>query len=564
MKRKLVFPISLVLLFLLTLWALVTKTPTSAYLINQASEGFGWNLITHQGTNATFWWLGFSSSIENPLSNLVFIGLSGILLTVIFFNNWKNSLIPLWQNACASLTFFGLLLLVFGPDIVIVNFLIQFLGLILVYKSLRKNLAHGLWVALLLATCALILSSQWSYIVLSIEAFLIWQYRTQAKKDSLTLQLNATLAVITLFLALALNIMFQRPSLPSFGYPPSARVVPDDGVSGVITPLIGETSEIPYVNRSEIKSALRNPIIFLACFGLFLQLITRPRSNTILPITLILLTTLFLDIQLPDSLAQIAPLKSARRLLPGIFPLPLNLYLFALSLCLLFIDLLINRFLSLAFMALLLVQVLFSESFLPLSNTNTLTSKDALSTSEKLILASPSSHLIKTEGLDTIQRLLRVKDLKARTVKELSGAITASHQKKKKLTKLLSDEKYETRWTPSRGAQYGDEWIQIDFPNRVTIEGIKLLTGRYFSDFPRGLEFFDCSKPEAAQKLIKRIPKWQGGVEVSSFGYPYYTAQHDVTIVFPDELMLNCLRINQIAEDQHFDWSIAELRILSH
>jgi hypothetical protein len=563
MKQKYIFPITLALLFVFTLWTLVTQTPTSVYLTNQASEGFGWNLITHQGTNASFWWLGFNNSLENPFSSAVFIGLAAILLTVILLNNWRTSLIPLWQNACASLTFLGLILLLFGPDIVVFIFLIQFLGLILIYKSLRTNLANGLWVALLMAACALFLSSQWSYIVLSIAGLLVWQYRAQAKKESLTLQLNATLVVITLFLALALNIMFQRPNIPSFGYPPSARVVPDDGVAGIITPLIGETSEIPYINRSEIKSALNKPILFLSCFGLLLPLLARPSSRKILPITVILVTTLFLDILLPDSLAQIAPIKSMRRLLPGIFPLPLSLYLFALTLCLVFIDLLAKRFVLLTFMALLFIQAFFYGSFFPLSDTNTL-SQNSLSASEKLILASPSSHLIKIEGLDTIQRLLHLKEIETKTVRELNGNITASHQKMKKLTKILSDEKYETRWSPTRGAQYGDEWIQIDLPNRIAVEGIKLLTGKYFSDFPRGLEIIDCSTPETPQKKIKSIPNWQGGIEISSYGYPYYTAQHDVSIIFPQEVTLNCLRINQIAENLHYDWSIAELRLLSH
>ena len=52
--------------------------------------------------------------------------------------------------------------------------------------------------------------------------------------------------------------MFQRPSLPNFGYPPSARVVPDDGVPGVITPLIGEIipTSCKTISSSCIGSAL--------------------------------------------------------------------------------------------------------------------------------------------------------------------------------------------------------------------------------------------------------------------------------------------------------------------
>jgi hypothetical protein len=562
MWKKHSFSFALILLIAATIYCLITQTPQSIYFINQASDGFGWNLITHQGTNATFWWLGFSDAILNPLSNGFFAALCGILLALLFFHRVNNARIPFWQIGSASLIFSGLLLLTIGPDVVIFNFLIQFLALVISYRTLRLNLANGLWITLLGATCALLLCSQWSYLALTVAGIALWQYREQAKIQHLSLQLYSALAVIALFLALAINIQLQRPQLANFDYPASARVVPDDGVAGVITPLIGETSEIPYINRAQIKKTLQLPMLLITCFGLFILLNAKRRGSRTLPLSIIILLILFLDIQLSDSLAQIAPLKSARRILPGLFPLPINFYLFGLTLCLIFIDLITHRFALLILMTLMLAQaILYGPFFQPFALEAELKN---MPLSTRLVVASPSLDLIKNEGLDIIQLAQRAKALQAKTVKELSGRISVSHQNKPKLIKLLSDHKHETRWSPSRGAQYGDEWIRINLPHAASIEGVKILPGKFFSDFARGLEIIDCAAQSTKQKLIKRIPKWIGGVDITNQGYPYYTGEHDVTIIFPQAITTTCLQINQIGEDQNFDWSIAELRILSH
>lgn len=376
--------------------------------------------------------------------------------------------------------------------------------------------------------------------------------------------LIAVTCASTLILIFAVTQLYARPSIPEFGYPGTARVVADDGIPGNITPLIGESTIITFLDRLTIRGIFRDPaIVFALLIGY--SLFQRRHQRTPLWWALAtLLSLLYWDSSLPETLSTLGPIESARRIAPGIFPFSLTPI--AAGLCL-------TLFWGLQDAGLLRAALLVGLAplciFLPVGRLSGIEASaiDSTILAAGSLAASPSFSLLRHENLSTIEIAAGKRALQSKSVSDLDGSLFASHRSKEKLRKLLSDGRTDTRWSPKRGAQYGDEWIEIHFPHATDLYGIEALPGKFFSDFPRGIsvDLCDSADMKRMKKLtpVIRIPHWQGGIEMSPEGFPYYTGQHDVKVYFPGVVRTQCLRLSQISESPNFDWSVAELRLLS-
>jgi hypothetical protein len=62
------------------------------------------------------------------------------------------------------------------------------------------------------------------------------------------------------------------------------------------------------------------------------------------------------------------------------------------------------------------------------------------------------------------------------------------------------------------------------------------------------------------QTVFQQNP-WQGTIEFSESGAPYYSAEQSVTaqILFPKKG--RCILVRQLAEHKYFDWSVVNIQL---
>jgi hypothetical protein len=150
-------------------------------------------------------------------------------------------------------------------------------------------------------------------------------------------------------------------------------------------------------------------------------------------------------------------------------------------------------------------------------------------------------------------------------------SVTASHNAED-IPKLFSRDSLE-RWSPGQGAQRGDEWLLLRFPEIQRLDGIELFLGPYVTDFPRGLRMKSAPECDAESKLpqqgesslfsaVTNYPAWYGGLEFTPHGLPYFKGRYSVKVYFPATIQSRCILIEQTAASVGTDWSVAGLRVL--
>jgi len=182
--------------------------------------------------------------------------------------------------------------------------------------------------------------------------------------------------------------------------------------------------------------------------------------------------------------------------------------------------------------------------------------------------ASPSLSVLRYYPLDTLMPTSekiesRAIAFKSQTIAELKGVpsdtkiIDFKNSSLRSYDDFVRTSEESARWS-SGFRQQGNEWIQLHFPEAQTLLGIKLQTKDFHSDYPRGIELFNC---ESNQSLIA-IPKWLGSLHETSDGHWYFGNQSEVLIVLRKEFKTSCLRIKQISLDDTYDWSIAQIQLV--
>lgn len=351
------------------------------------------------------------------------------------------------------------------------------------------------------------------------------------------------------------------PGLPS--YPPTARVVADDGLPGVMRPILGPDIPLQIVDRSVQRERSRALGLLLAAAlvgGLIVLLPARAQSRRPLGVSsvlTVLIGALLFDALAPESLAQIGPLATVTRLIPLLILIPLGPIVAALSLLLLalfFVEENDNRA-TLASLALAALIVCIPS----IRSSLTLQSVDPSPWRARALvnaMLSPSAALVRALGPEKFRDASR--PLKTHSIRPSEVTVATNPAFNRKTTR-------EGRWSSRRGAQHGDEWIQLSFKESTEASGLVLATGKFPTDYPRGVRIItapQCERISKEGEIVFEADPWMGPIRFTSEGAPYYGPESDVVIRFLRTSRFGCLKIEQRGRSDHFDWSVTGIRLL--
>lgn len=394
--------------------------------------------------------------------------------------------------------------------------------------------------------------------------------------------------------AIVYVVLAPAPVFPH--YPLQARVVPDDGLSGMLRPLVGADSFIPITNWVALRSAVRSvtpAALFLVatCFfiagGMPSRMIRRFKY-----FPTVLLALVLVDAWLPTWLSSIMPVQSIARLLPGgVFYFPLVLIGLALAVVYAFMVCSMSPkqikpwILSVALMLGAALSTILGGSGpgdilragqIYDRTEETLYSQlvghdlgDNRRKIEKLL--SPSYAVYKLRGRSLLESEKRFKQRDFQAPGPVK--VRFSSRGGAELAAAVTDGNPQTRWFAGGGRQTGKEWLLVDLGSARALDGIELSTGGFVTDYPRGIAVYtldDCGVESSkvlslaeAKSPVFEERDWQGPVLFSSEGLPYFGTQNYVKIVFPKTIESTCLLFRQTQRDSNYDWSVAELRLLS-
>lgn len=515
-------------------------------------------------TNSFFSWR------FEPLSQLLFAAFgyhayfgSLIFLTAVGISlllQTRSALKPLLASALASLLVL-LFVLWFGLDLALWSFL-----LVLVWQLLAFQFAANLEVGSR--------KSEWLLILSTIVAC--------GFANSLALISTVIAALVSapvaggavsVLLAFLYSLFIPPVQFPE--YAALGHLVPQYGVVDGLQPLVGDKPRLLHIDREFVRAAFGAPALFLlaitSLFSLILRVARKSSGGSAhlrkLEIAAFVFSvSLLLDTNAVSAdLNQIAPLQSLSRIIPNLFSL--SLAPFALAAGTLFLLLLSIQTSS---TLLLFVLLTFGLARLPLS---TRSADEALWRSADAIqdesvksrayaaLQTPSYWLVRKYGVAIIADGLGRSGFVYERASHFPVSVIASSNADD-VSRLL-DGKDGTAWSSGGGAQRGTEWLKFAFSSPQKLGGIRLETGKYFTDFPRGVEVLTSSscdlEPELAKyKTVFREDKAEGEILYTSEGMPFFSEQYTFAATFPPE-EIGCIWVRQIGKESHFDWSVSEV-----
>lgn len=565
--------------------------------ILQSDSGSVWKETVNISSNALFLWrdgpvsqllMYLSGNLANAnllnqvclVSSLIFgLGTAGILIR-ISSKTFKEAF-------CIALVLASLIPLTLGFDPVSIAAIswmpFAVLALILV-KSTSKRIPLGEIIFLTTVSCLLALSANQFAPILSLLAIAVagiiptTNFSENSDKVRNSTQVTRYLAYL-IVLAPAFYTLFSIPGLNIPQYPSLAHVVPDDNIPGHISALIGPSSNLQIIDRSALKQVFSPLSLALLAFGLVVFISGRKTSYKRLAfLALSLLLIAALDILFSEEVAQISPLASLSRVIPGLFYLSLApiCLLAGLFICMLSAPL-AGRSLEVAAGASIVVLLgMFSFEAAEVS-----TDKLRARFNKEYRVHQLASELPEYSRARLVSPSLRlISEYKARPLKQSELFTTDSYVSlpttpkvlvsgNQQQAQLMLDGKNDTAWNSGASSQSNNEWLLVTFADLLEIDGIELATGALRWDFPRGIEIStskSCIPPDN-QKFTGYTPvvedsSWQGRVRFTESGLPYYGGQDEVKIVFPETVKTHCLLIRQTGSHPHFRWSVAELRFL--
>ncbi len=390
------------------------------------------------------------------------------------------------------------------------------------------------------------------------------------------LPLRPLYLILALAFGPALYSSFTAPAAPFPDYPQLAHIVPDDGLAGIVRPLVGLDYPLQVVDRGAVQALYTPPSIALAVLAVLalwafviVRGLTTKTSRTLILASCAVAATAALDTVLPEQFAVISPLMSISRLLPWGTSLSLTPFALGLGAWLLCIgsgiwlqsSLRIFICMFVSFGALVTAQSAWWNPPLAVSDVVRISSDESLRT----VALSPSLKVIETYEHSTPGFLAHLEEFKLLATQSmrsisLSDASFETHPVGNGRTlERVVDGSAHTRWTSNRNQQLGDELLTLRFSKPTPLRGIELDPGEYTTDFPRGITVTGGECVEEGAKQLAKLPSWQGALLFTSNGFPYFSAQSDVKILFGREEVVECLFIRQTGSAP-FSWTVAELR----
>ena len=361
----------------------------------------------------------------------------------------------------------------------------------------------------------------------------------------------------------ALAMVTNIPAAPFPDYHQLAHVVPDDGLPGIIRPLIGLDYPIQVIDRTVIKSSLSLTSVAITGLSLFALVFSGISSALTLACTLGILGVL--DTVLPEAYAQIAPIGALSRLIPWGTTVAYTPYLVAFGAWLLSVTV-ITTSKRLVAIPVVLTLLIVAHASQTRGYPYEIRRYGYASITEVSPSAAVVKHIAQAITADSSEMLKRplLQDFtpSAQSLGNFSTSLKTSLNPLKGALAAVTDGDPKTRWTTGQSAQHGDEIVEIIFNTPILVGGIELDTGEFTTDFPRGLEVTGTSATKDGTTCAASFPSWQGSVTRTPKGSLYFTGQHEVQVIFPAPCLLKSISIKQTGKAT-FDWSIAEIRILN-
>ena len=361
----------------------------------------------------------------------------------------------------------------------------------------------------------------------------------------------------------ALAMVTNIPAAPFPDYHQLAHVVPDDGLPGIIRPLIGLDYPIQVIDRTVIKSSLSLTSVAITGLSLFALVFSGISSALTLACTLGILGVL--DTVLPEASAQIAPIAALSRLIPWGTTVAYTPYLVAFGAWLLSVTV-ITTSKRLVAIPVVLTLLIVAHASQTRGYPYEIRRYGYASITEVSPSAAVVKHIAQAITADSSEMLKRplLQDFtpSAQSLGNFSTSLKTSLNPLKGALAAVTDGDPKTRWTTGQSAQHGDEIVEITFNTPILVGGIELDTGEFTTDFPRGLEVTGTSATQDGTTCAASFPSWQGSVTRTPKGSLYFTGQHEVQVIFPAPCLLKSISIKQTGKAT-FDWSIAEIRILN-
>ena len=361
----------------------------------------------------------------------------------------------------------------------------------------------------------------------------------------------------------ALAMVTNIPAAPFPDYHQLAHVVPDDGLPGIIRPLIGLDYPIQVIDRTVIKSSLSLTSVAITGLSLFALVFSGISSALTLACTLGILGVL--DTVLPEASAQIAPIAALSRLIPWGTTVAYTPYLVAFGAWLLSVTVITTskRLVAIPVVLTLLIVAHASQTRGYPYEIRRYGYASITEVSPSAAVVKHIAQAITADSSEMLKRpLLQGFTPSAQSLGKFSTSLKTSLNPFQGTLAALTDGDPKTRWTTGQSAQHGDEIVEITFNTPILVGGIELDTGEFTTDFPRGLEVTGTSATQDGTTCAASFPSWQGSVTRTPKGSLYFTGQHEVQVIFPAPCLLKSISIKQTGKAT-FDWSIAEIRILN-
>lgn len=353
------------------------------------------------------------------------------------------------------------------------------------------------------------------------------------------------------------------PDLPD--YPRSGRVVPDDGVEGLLRPLVGLSYPFESIHRADVRALYDTVAVYLLILSGLSLVITRfGRSNTYNKLAVwssALALGSFLDTSIPEEWSNIAPIASISRLLPWGTHYCLTAICLGLAAWLLgmvWIAQTRKRVgIALAAAALFSIFQTSPARYHPFLSRYASTSDSEL----RKILCSPSSAVIRHfayQHPNLMDDLAEMKKKARQPSIDITSAVATITMTP--ASAPPATEQY-WRWSSRRGRQLGDEVLTVAFHQPIILRGIELDSGTYFTDFPRGVEILGGPCNQSRAKVLFSVSSWQGSLAFTPHGYPYLSARSTVKALFNNEEEVSCIFVRQTSKAL-VDWSVSRVRMI--
>lgn len=569
----------------------IYDTPLTIWQVGSRTA-WGWYPMVHTHVNAfLFWHDGLFSGLSQPLAPMI----QSIFYSCLFFTGSlccigvisKSSIFvrSVGSTLCTLLIYF-----LIGSDHSSWA-LISWAPLLActIYFALQSVSQELYWKGISCSIVVVITVTTGAYGLLTLLAAICLACSIkQATAPHFPLLRNTSDLYFLLILCIPWLIASFITPTPLFpAYSPLGHVVPDDGLPGNILPLFGPMPPIPVIDRENLRLLLRLWTGGLLVFTIFFSKhyhhpLTRLYSAFLLLITL--------DVFMPEWISQIAPLATLQRVIPWQFFYPITIPLLCFVTMLFFLG--SFSFFKKPLWILALFTASLSGGYLsqqspehdfkpgmiyhqridPLQQE--LVGVDVADDFLQYIqttISSPSYAVLKKTGLWPLFISDIISHWQFSSLLREKPIISTSHQGTDPVSHMF-DRNIGTRWSPGGGLQRGDEWIYAYLPEPQRIHGIEIVTGRFHTDFARGLRISasrNCpttiTTPDAVQlQTMTHIPAWEGSLTMTMNGYPYFGGQGGGRIYFKKPQTVRCLLIEQIGSMQGFDWSIAELRTLKY